>query len=175
MSTKKKFKATLEENGGMIRVPFDPAAVFGKARAPVKITLNGHTYRTTIASMGDGPCVPLRKSNRDAAKLAVDATVEVTIELDEEERTVETPEDLSRALAKVKGGKEAWEKLSYTHRREHVEAIEGAKKEDTRARRIAAAVKMVGEGREERRQEDEGRSALNRRCVLYLTEGRWCR
>ena len=48
---------------------FDPKVVFGKIRAPVKVTLNGHTYRSTIAAMGGPPCIPLRKSNREAAGL----------------------------------------------------------------------------------------------------------
>ena len=67
------FKATIVSDGGMcfIPVPFDPAPVFGKVRAPVLVTLNGYTYRSTIASMG-GFCIPLRKSNREAAGLEGD-------------------------------------------------------------------------------------------------------
>ncbi len=52
-----------------IPVTFDPKTVFGKTRAPGKVTVNGYTYRSTIAAMGGPPCIPLRKSNREAAGL----------------------------------------------------------------------------------------------------------
>ena len=52
-----------------IPVPFDPKAVFGKVRAPIKVTLNGYTYRNTISAIGGGvTCIPLRKSHREAAR-----------------------------------------------------------------------------------------------------------
>jgi Domain of unknown function (DUF1905) len=67
----KTFKTIIVREGSMcyVPVPFDPRTVFGKVRAPVKVTLNGYTYRSTIASMGGTVCVPLRKSNREAAGL----------------------------------------------------------------------------------------------------------
>ena len=60
------FKTTIVRDGSMCFIPltFDPKAVFGKVRVPVKVTVNGHTYRSTIAAMGGPACVPLRKSNR---------------------------------------------------------------------------------------------------------------
>ena len=67
-------------------LPFDPKPVFGKAGAPVKVTLNGDTYRSTIAAMGGPPCIPLRKSNREAAGLEGGETIEVRVELDTEKR-----------------------------------------------------------------------------------------
>lgn len=123
-------------------VPFDPRPVFGKVRAPVVVRLNGHSYRSTIASMGEGPCLPLRRSNREAAGLEGGETVTVTLELDEAERTVKPPADLVKAL-RAAGAWPRWRELSYSHQREHVEAIEGAKKPETRQRRIAGAVKML--------------------------------
>lgn len=142
---KKTFQATIVRDGSMcfVPVPFDPRAVFGKVRAPVKVTLNGYTYRSTIASMGEGPCVPLRRSNREAAGLEGGETLKVTLELDEEKREVVPPKDLVKALNATAGAWEHWRELSFTHQREHVEAIEGAKKPETRERRIAAAVAMV--------------------------------
>jgi hypothetical protein len=126
-----------------IPVPFDPKAVFGKVRAPVKVTVGSYTFRTTIFTMGGVTGVPLRKSNREAAGLEGTETTEIRLELDEEPRVVEAPADLKRALkaAKVTA---AWEALSYSHQREHVEAIEGAKAPETRWRRIAAALVMLG-------------------------------
>lgn len=105
------FKATIvvDSSTCAIPLPFDPKAVFGKVRAPVRVTINKHTWRSTIAAMGGPACIPFRASNREAAGIV-----------------------------------DRWKALSYTHQREHVEAIEEAKKPETRARRIAAAVAMVG-------------------------------
>jgi hypothetical protein len=123
-----------------IPVTFDPAPVFGKLRAPVKVTLNGYTYRSTIASMGNGPCLPLRRSNREAAGLEGGETLNVTLALDTDKREVVPPRDLVAALRASPPAWERWRALSYSHQREHVEAIEGAKRPETRARRVAAAV-----------------------------------
>jgi Domain of unknown function (DUF1905) len=67
----KTFKTTIVRDGSLCLIPvtFDPKPVFGKVRAPVKVTLNGYTYRSTIASMGGGPCLPLGRSHREAAGL----------------------------------------------------------------------------------------------------------
>jgi Uncharacterized protein conserved in bacteria len=143
--TSKMFKATIVREGSLclIPLPFDPKDVFGKVRAPVKVTLNGYTYRSTIAAMGGPACVPLRKSNREAAGLEGGETIDVRLDLDTEVREVKPPADLARALKAAPGAWDRWQKLSYTHQREHAEAIDEAKKPETRARRIAAAVKML--------------------------------
>jgi Bacteriocin-protection, YdeI or OmpD-Associated/Domain of unknown function (DUF1905) len=132
---------------GFIPVPFDPKQVFGKVRAPVKVTLNGYSYRSTIFSMGGKLGIPLRKSNRDAAGVKGNETLTVRIALDEAPRTVKVPPDLARALRATAGAAKRWEALSYTHRREHAEAITSAKKPETRARRVAKALEMLREGR----------------------------
>ena len=128
-----------------IPVPFDPKAVFGRVRAPVKVTLNGYTYRSTIAAMGGVTCIPLRRSNREAAGLDGGETLKVKIELDTEVREVRVPADLERELQASKAAWDKWQTLSYTHRREHVEAIESAKKEETRARRLANTMRLLRE------------------------------
>jgi hypothetical protein len=140
----KTFTTTLLRDGAMsaIPIPFDPKAVFGKTRAPVKVTVNGYTFRSTIASMGGQVFIPFRKSNREAAGLEGHETVEVRLELDSDKREVTPPADLVKALKAAKA-LDAWQKLSFTHQREHVEAIEGAKKPETRQRRIENAVKLV--------------------------------
>jgi hypothetical protein len=140
----KTFQTKLLRDGAMsaIPIPFDPKEVFGKTRAPVKVTINGYTYRSTIASMGGQVFIPLRKSNREAAGIEGDEPVEVRLELDTDPREVEPPADLVKALKAAKLWK-AWQKLSFTHQREHVEAVEGAKKPETRTRRIENAVKMI--------------------------------
>ncbi len=142
---KKKFKTTIVRDGSICFIPvsFDPRPVFGKVRAPVKVTLNGYTYRSTIASMGNLVCLPLRRSNREAAGLEGGETLEVTLELDADKREVKAPPDLIKALKAVPSAWERWRELSYSHQKEHVEAIEGAKKPETRTRRIEGAVLMA--------------------------------
>ena len=140
----KTFKVTIVKDGSMCFIPltFDPKAVFGKLRAPVKVTLNGYTYRSTIAAMGGPPFIPLRKSNREAAGLEGGETIDVRLDLDTKERVVKPPADFVKAL-RAASALDRWKALSYTHQREHVEAIEEAKKPETRARRIERAVQMV--------------------------------
>jgi len=139
------FKGTVKRHGGpgFIELPFDPKAVFGKVRAPVKVTLTGYTFRTTIAAMGGPPCVGLRTSQREAAGLEGGETLEVRLELDDEPRVVTPPADLVKALKAAAPAWDRWRELSYTHQREHAEAVEGAKKPETRARRVAGAVETV--------------------------------
>lgn len=140
------FKVVLrpDEHGvvNAIDVPFDPKEAFGKVRAPVVVAIGGHEYRSTVFRMDGRTFVPLRTSHREAAKVTAGQTVRVTLTLDDAPRTVETPADLAKALRAAKLAS-AWDALSYTHQREHVEAIEGAKKPETRERRIAACVQMV--------------------------------
>src|SRR5262245_48222492 len=94
--TSKTFKTTIVRDGVACFIPltFDPKVLFGKVRAPVKVTVNGYTYRSTIAAMGSPPCIPLRKSHRDAAGIEGGETVSVRLELDEETREVTPPADL---------------------------------------------------------------------------------
>jgi ribosomal protein L11 len=143
--TSKVVKVKIVREGSMcfVPVPFDPKAVFGMVRAPVKVTLNGYTYRSTIASMGGTVCIPLRKSNREAAGLEGGETIDVKIELDTDKREIEPPDDLIKALKATPPAWDRWQELSFTHQREHVEAIEGSKKPETRARRVESAVRMI--------------------------------
>jgi hypothetical protein len=126
-----------------IPLTFDPKSVFGKVRAPVKVTLNGYTFRSTVAAMGGPPCIPLRKSHREAAGLEGGETLEVRLELDTEKREVKPPADFVRALKAAPPAWERWRELSYTHQREYVEALAGAKKPETRARRLESAVQAL--------------------------------
>lgn len=141
----KTYETTIFREGSMcyIPVPFDPKPLFGKVRAPVTVTVNGYTYRSTIAPMAGVTCIPLRKSNREAAGLEGGETVEVTLTLDTAPRVVEPPDDLAQALQAAPSAWERWQKLSYTHQREWAEAVEGAKKAETRAKRIADCVRAL--------------------------------
>jgi hypothetical protein len=139
------FKTTIVRDQSMCFIPltFDPKSVFGKVRAPVKVTLNGYTYRSTIAAMGGPPCIPLRKSNREAAGLSGGETLEVRLDLDAEKREVKPPHDFVKALKANPPAWERWRELSYTHQREHVEAIETARRPETRARRIEGTIRTI--------------------------------
>lgn len=143
----KTVEVSILSDGGMcaIPVPFDPKAVFGKVRAPVKVTVNGYTFRSTIARMGDKTFIPLRKSNREAAAVEGGDCVKVRITADAEVRVVDVPPDLAQALKAKSGLWKQWGELSYTNQRECVESVLGAKKPDTRTRRIAKVVDLVAE------------------------------
>ena len=139
------FKGTVKRAGpaGYIELPFDPKEVFGKVRAPVKVTLNGYTFTTTIAAMGGPPCIGMRTSYREAAGLQGGERLDVRVELDTVKREVKPPADLVKALKAAPPAWDRWQELSFTHQREHAEAVEGAKKPETRARRIAKSVEML--------------------------------
>jgi hypothetical protein len=142
----KTYKTEIVREGSMcyIPVPFDPRTVFGKARAPVTVSVNGHTYRSTIASMGGITGIPLRKSNREAAGLEGGETVSVTLTLDTAHRQIVPPADLAGSLKAAPPAWDRWQELSFTHQREYAEAVEEAKKPETRAKRIADAVRVIG-------------------------------
>jgi len=139
------FKGTVQRHGsaGFIELPFDPREKFGKVRAPVKVTVNRYTFRTTIVAMGGPPCIGIRTSYREAAGLEGGERIEVRVALDDEKREVTPPADLVKALEAAPPAWDRWRELSYTHQREHAEAVETAKKPDTRARRVAKAVELV--------------------------------
>ncbi len=115
------------------------AALSDKKRVPVNVTLNGVQYRSTIAVYGGKFYLPARKEIREAAKLAPGKRAHVTLEADTAARTVMVPSDLARALTTAKK-RPAFDALSFTRRREHVEAVTGAKRPETRAARIAKVV-----------------------------------
>ena len=139
------FTATVFRDGSTCFIPlaFDPRLVFGKVRAPVTVTLNGYSFRSTIAAMGGPACIPLRRSHREAAGLEGGETLEVRVELDTGARVVTPPDDFRQALEAQPLIWERWSSLSYTYQREHVEAIEGAKSPTTRTRRITRAVEAI--------------------------------
>ena len=145
---KKSFTATLGARGsaGLVEVPFDVKEVFGAARPPVNATVNGVSWRTTVSTYGGKYYVGIRKELRDKAGIEDGDRVRVTIESDEAPRTVDPPPDLRKALRKSTAARQRFDKLSFTHRREFVEWIEDAKKEDTRERRINKTIEMLEQG-----------------------------
>ena len=146
-----RFRATIDLGGKTatgIRVP--PAVVEGLGqgrRPPVCVTINGHTYRSTVAVMGGEYMVGVSAENRAGAGVAAGDEVDVDIELDTEPRRVAVPADLAKALDRDVAAKVRFEGLSYSNQRRHVLAVEEAKTAETRQRRITKAVAALAEGR----------------------------
>jgi hypothetical protein len=134
-----RFDWTVGDDPSAIPLDCDPRAVFGRARAPVVVEVGGHSYRSTVAIMGGRAFVPLRASHRAAAGVVSGATVPVSLTLDTAPREILPPDTLAAALAAA-GVRPAWDALSYTARREDAEAVSGAVRAETRARRIAAII-----------------------------------
>ena len=146
MADKQTFETVLIKHDKLdatgIEVPFDVETVFGAKRVPVKAVVNGEEYRGSIVRMGGKFMLGIPKEFRTRAGINAGDNIVITVEKDMTERTVETPKDLAAAL-KAAGLDESWNKLSYTHKKEHVRAIEEAKAAETRTRRINKAIEMI--------------------------------
>lgn len=138
MSKQKNYTCRVIKEGNLTAIPvlFDPKAVFGKVRAPVVVKLNGYEYRSTISSMKGKIFVPFRKSHLEASAVNVDNDVEITLVFDDAPREIEIPLILAERLNATGAGLSKWEKLSYSHKKEFAIAINDAKKEETRLRRL---------------------------------------
>jgi hypothetical protein len=135
-----RFEATLEsEDEGVFVVVPDTvvAALEHSRRAPVKVTLNGFPYRSSIAAYGGRSYLPVRREVREGANLRVGDRITVIVEYDDEPRTVDLPEALQKALAAEPRAAAAFEKLPPSHRREFVFWITEAKRDETRRRRAS--------------------------------------
>jgi hypothetical protein len=129
------------KNTAGISVPAEVMASLGGSKKPsVKVSLNGYTYRSTIAVMGGKFLIPLSQDHRESSGLSGGDQVEVTLELDLEPRTVEVPDDLRTALSVQQGAIEAFEALAFSKRKELVRQVNDAKTQETRDRRISGIV-----------------------------------
>jgi hypothetical protein len=127
-----------------IEVPAEVVTALGTSKRPaVKVTLNGYTYRSTVAVMGGRFMLPLSAEHRTGAGVAAGDEVTVDLEADNESREVTVPPDFAEALAQNEAANAAFAKLSYSHKRQHVLAIEEAKTAETRQRRIEKAITML--------------------------------
>jgi hypothetical protein len=134
-------------NNTGIDVPADVVEALGAGkRPPVVVTVNGYSYRSTIAPMGGKYLLPFSAERRNESGIAGGDAIDVEVVLDSAPRVVDVPEDLRTALDDSPKAAAAWAKLSYSHQKAHVTAVLGAKAADTRARRIAAAITKL-EGR----------------------------
>src|SRR5215210_8685433 len=154
-SSAKRFRALVERGGGSvcaISIDFDVEKAFGKrGRVPVRGTLNGAPFRGSLFPMGGSHFMVVNRHLRAAAGVSGGETVPVVMERDDEPRTIEPPADFARALKANKEARATWDKLSFTHRREHVEHIEEAKRPETRLRRIEKSIELLAAGKKEAR------------------------
>ncbi len=146
-----KFSTTVELGGKTatgIPVPDDVVAALGSGKRPaVRITVGGHTYRTTVALMGGRFLVPLSADNREAAGVAAGDDIDVEVELDTGSREVSVPADLAEALARDDEARAFFDTLSFTYRKEWAQWIEAAKKPETRAARLDKTVASLRAGK----------------------------
>ncbi len=135
-------KLTAHGVGAFIVVPRDVATKLGlKGRPKVKALIAGAPYRGSLMPMGDGTFgLGVLKSIQEEKRIDVGDTITVDLEHDTEERTVTVPADLASAHARDAKAAAAWERLSYTNRKEIARSLEEAKKPETRERRLSAAL-----------------------------------
>ena len=146
-----EFEATIEpasRGGALVRLPDHAAHHFGtKARFPVRATFNGVEYRRSAVPMGDGTfCVGVTKAVQAEAGVSPGHTVSVTLQRDDEERTVEVPDELVEAVQANPEAARRFAAMPYTHRKEYAEWVGSAKKPETRRRRVEKAVTMIVAG-----------------------------
>jgi hypothetical protein len=118
----------------------------GAKRFPVVATVEGYTWRTTVARMRGEFLLGLSREVREGAGVEAGDTVDLQLELDTKPREVDVPEALAAALAKDANARAAYEKLSYTHRKEYARWIAEAKRDETRERRVAKAIEQLRAG-----------------------------
>ena len=146
-----RFRATLLSSGKTatgIHVPDEVVEALGSGRKPaVRVTIAGHTYRSTIASRGGRYLVGVSTKNRASAGVAAGDELDVDLELDTEPREVAVPPDLMGAFARDAEAKRFFDTLTPSQKQWYVLPIEQAKAAETRERRVAKAIGMLREGR----------------------------
>ena len=145
-----KFRAVLQDAGGggvFVEFPYDAQKEFGKGRVPVKCTIDGEPYTGSLVKYGSPHHIlPVLKSIRAKIKKTIGQEVIVCLVEDTDERKMVVPPDFMAALKKHKL-LERFEKLSYSFQRESVQWIEGAKKHETRLKRIVKMMEKLGAGK----------------------------
>lgn len=146
-----RFRTKIQQHGKTaagIEVPAKVVAALGSSkRPPVRATINGFTYRTSVASMGGKFMLGVPPVFREGAGVAAGDTVDVDLELDTEAREVAIPPDFTSALGRNADAKRSFEGLTYSNKRRLVISIEAIKSPETRQRRIAKTIDQLKEGR----------------------------
>lgn len=131
-----------------IKVPADVMTALGAGKAPkVSVTINGYTYRSSVATVNGGPMIGVSEAVRQATGVKGGDTIEVELELDTAPRVMAVPDDLAAALDAVPAARATFDGLSFSNQRFWVDPINAAKGDDTRRRRIEKAVATLREGR----------------------------
>jgi len=135
-----KFHGRVELNGKTatgIEVPAEVVTGLGAGKRPaVRATVNGFTYRSSVAPMGGRFLLPVSAQIRAGAGVAAGDEVDVDLEVDTEPRTVSVPADLAVALDTDPAVRRAFDALSYSQQLRYVQPVEDAKAAATRQRRI---------------------------------------
>ena len=127
-----------------LKPAFDVVEVFHrKGRVPVKGTINGFPFRSSLMNMGEGHMMVVNAELRAGAQCQAGDTVKVVMELDADERKVEVPRYLKKIIDSDPKAKEFWPSISFTHQKEYVREIEEAKRPETREKRIAAMMEAL--------------------------------
>jgi hypothetical protein len=146
-----KIHVELEQNGKTavgFAVPEEVVLSFGKGkRPPVTVTINGYTYRSTVAPMGGRYLVGVSAENRAGAGVAGGQDVDVVLELDTAPREIELPADFAAALAADPAARRTFDALSPSNKGYHTALIAGAKSDETRLRRIEKSIVALHEGK----------------------------
>ena len=146
-----QFRTTLLQNSKTatgFQVPDDVMTALGAGKAPkVLATINGHTWRTSVATINGGPMVGVNTDVRAATGVRGGDEIEVDLQLDTAPRTIDVPADLAAALDAEPAARRTFDALSYSNQRFWVEPIAAAKSDETRQRRIEKAVSTLREGR----------------------------
>jgi hypothetical protein len=146
-----RFRTTIVQSGKTatgIEVPGEVMEALGSGRRPaVRVTINGYSYRSTVASLGGKSMVGLSAEHRAGAGVAGGDEVEVDLELDTAPREVTVPADLAAALDAEPAASATFDGLSYSNRSWHVLQVTGAKTEETRRRRVTRSVEALRQGR----------------------------
>jgi hypothetical protein len=151
MAKRLEFKTKIQgKEAGVVAAiipPVDVPEFFGtRGRVPIRGTINGFKFRSSLMPMGGCHMMPVNKALCAGAGARPGDMVDVVMERDEEVRTVEAPPPLKKALAKNKTARANWEKLPFTHKKEIAIWIEGAKKQETRERRLTKAMQVLEKG-----------------------------
>jgi hypothetical protein len=146
-----RFRTTILQSGKTttgIQLPDEVVEALGSGkRPPVRVTVNGYSYRSTVAVLGGVYMVGVSAEHRAGAGVAGGEEVEVDIELDTAPREVTVPADLAAALDAEPAARRTFDGLSYSNKSWHVLQVEGAKTDQTRQRRIAKSVDLLKQGR----------------------------
>ena len=146
-----RFRTTIQQSGKTatgIQVPEDIIQTLGAGKRPaVKVTINGYTYRSTVAVLGGRYMVGVNAEHRARAGVAGGEEVDVDIVLDTAPREVSVPADFAAALDAQPTARRTFDGLSYSNKSWHVLQVEGAKTDETRQRRIAKSVDILKQGR----------------------------